>query len=297
MEMPNTLKNISSMIKEYISRGLVPDNDTISFIKSAYGLSEPDEISSFIESGDDGGSVLDLVSYPSDSLRESIEELIPAEGFSVTDIKSIENTFNILYGKNFILLDDRKIILSQEDSRLCHKRILQRLNLDISLDYIADLKISSASFNIFTVRKLLRKKKFIQTDENSLFINDLIYNYISLNNNFKEEPHYCKKPGSSEFAELSDLINLSASLLSGSDKKPLEILSEKKYFYENSIIESEEFTQLLKTYSMEFIMMKKIHPPLLSADESRSMVRMIDRLTSIVYRMIIPSVRNIFMES
>jgi len=44
-------------------------------------------------------------------------------------------------------------------------------------------------------------------------------------------------------------------------------------------------------------MMKKIQPPLISADEARSMICIIDRMTSIVYGMIIPSIQNIILDS
>jgi hypothetical protein len=277
-------KKISLMIQDYLSHGFVSDSETMHYLKSACGLTDPDEISFFIENGDDGGAVMDMVSYPSDEFRISIEELIPPEGFTAYGIKSIEDyQFRSSGTRLFMMLGNRKIYMSESDSGFCCKKFIQRLNLNISFSYLQDLNTDSDSINIIQARTCLRKKKFISSDVNYQFINDLIYNYASAGNN-----------SSSGF---SDLINFSADMLNGSDSKPLDILSEKKYFYENAITESEEFAKLLKAYTMEFIMMQRIQPPHISIEEARSMVKTIDRLTSIVYGIVIPSVRNVILDS
>lgn len=279
----SNIKKISSMINDFLSGGLIPDDDTLNFIKSGYGLSEPAGISSFIECGDDSGAVIEMLSYPPDSFRESVEELIPKEGFTTDEIKCIKDTLLASPLKIFILFNNTKIFLTPEDSLFCSVRFLQRLNLNLNLDYFDDLNSLTDKSYIYNVKAYLRKKKFNTRDENFLFINDLIYNYQSAKN--------------SSDAEFKILIEAAADLLNGSDKRAMDILSEKKYFYENAVSEAEEFTRMLKTYSMEFIMLKRIQPPLISVDESRSRIHIIDRLTSIVYRMIIPSAQNIILDS
>jgi len=282
IEIKESLKKVSTMIREHILRGFMPDTDTLDFIKSSYGLNDPEEILSFLENGDDNDAVIDMISYPSDRFRESIEELIPSGGFSSDEIKIIIDTINILQNKTFILFSNRNIFLTENDSLFCHQKFIQRLNLNIPFNYIEYEKIISGNINIFAVRALLRKKKFISSDENSLFINDLINNYNQLKNGSGKELLY--------------LVDVSTDMLNCRDNTPFDILSRNKDFYENAIMESEEFSRLLKTYSMEFIMMKRIQPPLLSIDEARSMINAIDRLTSIVYGMMIPSVRNVLIE-
>lgn len=283
IELNVNLTEIASMIKEFLSSGLIPDNDTLNFIKSGYGLNEPADISSFIENGDDSGAVIELLSYPPDNFRESVEEMIYKKGFSADEIKCIEDILCTSPVKIFVIFNETKIFLTPEDSLFCSIRFLQRLNLNLNLDYFDDLNSLADKSSVYNVRACLRKKKFITSDENYLFISDLIYNYQSVKN--------------SSAAEFKILINVSADLLNGSDKRAMDILTEKKFFYENAISEAEEFTRMLKTYSMEFIMLKKIQPPLISSDESRSMIHIIDRLTSIVYGMIIPSAQNIILDS
>jgi len=275
---------ISSIIKNYISKGITPDGDTINFIKSAYGVFEPDEIFSFMESGDNDGILIDMISYPPDSLRESVEEYIPAAGLSESEIRLIEEDLVFSYsGRAYIFFNNKQIVLPEKDFLFFIKRILQRLNFNISFEYISVPEIFKEKQNIFSIRPVLRKKKFISSNENSIFINDLICNYFTVKNN-------------ADFPEFINLINHAADMLNFSDKKPFDILSEKKYYYENAIMEAEEFSRLLKIYSMEFIMMRRIQPPLISSDEAQFMISIIDRLTSIVYRMIIPSVRNVLID-
>jgi hypothetical protein len=283
MELTDNLKLISGMINSYFAGGLIPDKDTLDFLKSGYGFFETDEIASFLEAGDDSGAVIEMISYPMDSFREAIEELIPSGGFDDGDIKNIEDLLNSENGKIFINLSERKIFLTEKDSALCRKRFIQRLNLNLTIDYISGTGTSAIEFNIFSARAYLRKKRFSSSAGNCLFLDDLICSYQTVRNGSEEE--------------FRSLFIIAADILNGSDRKALDILYGKKYFYENAISESEEFARLLKTYSMEFIMLKRIQPPLISVDESRSMIHIIDRLTSIVYGMIIPSAQNIILDS
>lgn len=311
MTGPELLNRISVIISGYFSQGLIPDNDTINFIQSAYGISDTDEIASLIEAGDDGGAVTDLASYPPDSFRESVEELIPADGLSAGEIKSIENFYINPAGRIFIMLHSRKVFLTIDESLKCHQRFVKRLNLDIKFNYFTDSSVSAAGNNFYTIRSLLRKKKFIPNDEKSLFMNDLISRYRQVKTDFSimhrsagsDETQFSlpatgsfKSPGPNNQPGLIDLVNAALEILSSPENRPIDILTEKKYYYENAVNEAEEFTQFLKTYSMDFIMSKRMQPPLISIDEARRMIRMIDRLTSIVYGMVIPSVRNVYEE-
>jgi hypothetical protein len=282
MKNENTIKELPVIITEYAACRLHADIDTLNFIRSAYGLSDTNEISSFITSGDDSGAVIDLVSYPDDEFRESAEKLIPGEGLSLSEIQAIEKILIDSESICPIIISSREVTLSEDDSRLCRRLILKRLNLQIPLNMIDYYKNEDEIFNYDKIRSQLRKRKFKANEVNSLFINDLIHNYRNVKNK--------------NYNEFAALLESSCTLLSGSDTKPYEILSEKKYFYENAIMEAEEFSLLMKTYSMEFIMMKRIQPPLITIEEARSNIKLIDRLTSIVYGMIIPSVNNVVID-
>jgi hypothetical protein len=282
MKTENNINELAAAVADYTACRLHADIDTLNFIRSSYGLSDSNEISSLITNGDDSGTVIDLVSYPDDDFRESVEKLIPPEGLSLNEIQAIEKILIDSESICHILISSRKIILSEEDSRLCRRLILKRLNLQIALNTIDYHKSEDGIFIYEKIRSQLRKMKFTANEVNSLFINDLIYNYSNIRNR--------------NYDEFIKLLETACTLLNGLDTKPYEILSEKKYFYENAITEAEEFSLLMKTYSMEFIMMKRIQPPLISIEEARLNIKFIDRLTSIVYGIIIPSVNNVVMD-
>jgi len=282
MKKQERIRKISSAVNSYFSQGLTADKSVIDFLDTAYGLSNQTEISKFFEGGDDYSAVLDLLSYPPESIRIIIEEFIPAEGFRDEEIKNITQSFSGSQFKIFILFKDLKISLSNEDSILCYERFIKRLNLDLAFNYFENIQPVNNYEGITSIKALMRMKKFLLNEDNFPFFKDLIHNFHSSECNNETGLLY--------------LIEQSASILKNTNKKPFEILSEKKHFFENAITEAEEFTQLLKTYSMEFIMLKRIQPPLISIDEAQSMISIINLLTSIVYREIIPPLLNVIVE-
>jgi len=306
---PESVKKISRAVNGYLSAGLLPDDDTLNFIKSAYGISGPDQVASLIGSGDDGGAVIDMVSYPPDSFRESVEHLIPAGGFCTGEIRTIENDSIDMPGAIFIQYEGRQIFLPDDDSRRCIHRFIQRLNLEIPFNFFSDTGSSTGNYDFYKIRSLLRKKKFVANDEKSLFINDLVNRYRPVEKKFNTS-HQAAGTGRSspspygsgpfmqqnyhDQPDLITLVNIAVEMFSSPQNRPFDILSEKKYYYQNAINESEEFSRLLKTCSMEFIMSKRIRPPLVSIDEAHYMAAVIDILTSVVYGMTIPSVINVF---
>jgi len=256
---------LTTLINEHISKGFVLDIDTAHFIKSAYGLDGADEIIDFLENNSDD-AILDMISYPPDNFREKIEELIPADGLSLSDIKEIEDSVNISSPECFIFFD-KKIFLSKDDSLLCYKKFIQRLNFSVPLNFISSENPPDSSINLLAIKALLRKKKFISNSNCSNFINKLVSNLQAVENNSGEE--------------YLQLIALAAGLFNGADKDPFNILSDKKDFYIRALLEYDEFNNLLKSYSMEFIMMKKIYAPLVGVDEAVNMIKLIDRIIDV----------------
>ncbi len=303
MTVTGLLDRISSAINGYFSKGLIADSDAVGFIRSTYGISDPDDVAALIERGEDSGAVTDIVSYPPDHFRESVEELIPPEGLSADSIKTVEElsgTENV-----FILYQGRKIFPGESDSLFCRQRFIQRLNLDIPFNYLSDSVPVQGKDDFYKIRSLLRKRKFVPdgpetvNEEKSRFISDLLNRYLSADNFFSLPTAgnaYPANGGPDTQHGIVELVDFTADLFRDRNSRPFDILAEKKYFYENAIIEAEEFTRLLKSSSMEFIMMKRIQPPLIPADEARRMISIIDRLTSTVYGMIIPSIRNVVEE-
>lgn len=267
MNTDKCIKTISGIVEGYLSCGLIPDNELFHFIHSSYGLTDHDEIIEFINNGYDSGAVIDLLSYPSDTLRKSVERHVPDGGIPFEKLKAFNNTPGFP-GSYYILLDEKKFYLSQQDSLLCIDKFIQRLNINLDFTYLSDLKETLTDPDIFDIRVLLRKRKFISGNDNCSFLRNLIAGYGSM--------------GKSS-VELFDLVNTACDFLDNSDRNPLDILSEKREYYKNAFMEAQEFAKLLKHYSMEFIMMQRIQPPLITAEEALSMMEKIFRLSSIAH--------------
>lgn len=274
---------IADRIAHRLAGGFVPDSETISFIKSAYGVIEACEITRFLEHGDDSGAVIDLLSYPDERFRLSIEPLIPPAGLTSAVLSSIEDMILNRPETIFIEYSGARIDLTAEDTALCRRNFIRRLNLDIALDFLGQHDLIPEKTDIDALRCSLRRKRFISNEDCSYFIRDLILNYIPQSD--------------SEAPDLYQLTDAASDFFNRSEINPYDILSSKKFFYESAISESEEFARMMKTYSMEFIMMKRIQPPLVTLEDARRMVRMIDIMTWSVYRIIIPSVNVSFYKS
>ena len=270
MEKDAVINKLSSLINEHISKGFALDTDTIRFIESAYGLSEANEIADFLENDSDE-AILGMISYPPENFRGKIEKFIPSDGVSLDDIKKIEDSVNTLTQGCFIFFN-KKIPLSKKDSNLCCKKFIRRLYLNVSLNFISNDNLSKNDLNLFAIKALLRKKKFSSNVECSNFINDLISNLQIAGNDLDEE--YLR------------LIDLLSDFFNGSDKNPFDILAEKRDFYVRALLEYEEFNNLLKSYSMEFIMMKRIRAPIVSVDEAMYIIKSIDKITRIAYKVL-----------
>ena len=267
-EKNDVIDKLSYLLNEYISNGFPFDADIIRFINSTYGLSEANEIIDFLENDSDE-ALLGMISYPPDDIRIKIEEFLPADGLSLSDIKKIEDSVNIL-NKGCFIFFNQKIPLSKEDSIWCCKKFIQRLNLNVSLSFISNINPHNNNMDLPAVKALLRKKKFSSNNDCAGFINDLIFNLQIPENNPDEG--YIK------------LIDILSDFFNGSDRSPFDILSEKKKFYIGIVLENAEFNDLLKSYTMEFIMMKKIRVPPVPANEAIDMIKLIDKITGIVYK-------------
>jgi hypothetical protein len=273
MNHDESIVSIYRTVEEYLAQGLVPDSDLIHFINSAYGINGYEDIAEFISNGYDSGAVIELISYPSDALRKSVEKFIPDEGIPSENLNDSAYS-RTLSGRYFILLENKKIILQENDSLYCCRKLIWRLNLHMNFSYLSGLKNNLSGIDFYDARMLLRKRKFISGKTCRSFMKKLIAG--------------CSSMGTEDASVIIKLINTACALLNNSEEDPADILSVKMDYYKNAYIETVEFSKLLKSYSMEFIMMKKIQPPLITAEEALSKLETISRLLFIVYGVYVP---------
>lgn len=266
MNTCESIRTILGIVAEYMSRGLTPDDELLHFISSSYGLTDRDEIIEFLSSGSDAGAVADLLSYPPDDLRKSVEFHIPDEGIPEKLLEEYSDLHAFSDGC-YILLDKKIFYLTEQDSLSCFRKIIRRLNLATGFTYLSGFKDSLIEPDVYDIRVLLRKNKFSSGASCCGFIRDLIAGYNSA--------------GEKSEDELISLVKTAAYLVNKSEMNPYDILSEKNEYYRNAYMEALEFSRLMKSYSMEFIMMKRLQPPLVTAEEALSMMEKIFRMTSL----------------
>jgi len=268
------IKQITEIILSRIQSGFIPDKETLHFLKTSYGVEYEKDLHNFLndESLNDG-TVYELTVYPDDELRTDIEKLIPTEGLTPAEIDFIHNTLRERSPSISIITKPAVHYIDSENSLHCIENFIRKLNLDIDLQYLATEEMSSSSELYFRSRALLRKKKFSPSGDRGDFMKRLIQHRGVIS------------PG---VEETLTLIDKGVSLLAGNRDKAIDELAAKKYYFESVLSQAEEYSDLLKTWGMELLLMRKVQPSPVSADEAIESIRTIDRLTSLVYGFVIP---------
>lgn len=270
----DTITEISDIIFLRIQTGFIPDIEALHFLKNSYGVNSDAEIAAFFDDTSlNDGTIYELIVYPDDELRNQIEQLIPAGGFSTSEITIINNRLLEKSPEITIKTDAGKYGLDPGDSSLLVTNYINRLNLDQDLQYIGHVTDASSAELYFRSRSLLRKKKFHPAGDRGSFIKSIIqYRGIV----------------AIPAEDILKLIEKGISLLAGNKDKAFDELASKKYFFESVLSQAEEYSALLKTWGMEMLLMKRIQPSPVSAEEAIDSIRTIDRLTSLAYGLIIP---------
>lgn len=266
--------HISSLISERLSAGFTPDADAMHFACTSYDIQGNNELLRFLgDSSLNDGTFYELTVFPDDGFRLMVERVIPSSGLDDRSVEEVRESVVSSLKEIRIITPAGNFIIDTGGSRYCASSFIKKLRLDLDISFTGEASSSPSPDFYYTARALLRKRGFIASGDRGTFMNILMNSL----------------PGfESQRENMLKLADRAVSLLDGYGEKALDVLAAKKYYYETVISDSEEFSAMLKTYSMEFLMTKKIQPPPVSVDEALESIRIIDRLTSIVYNMIIP---------
>lgn len=268
------INRLSETIILRLQTGFKPDNDTLHFLKTSYGVNNENELLDFLNDPSlNDGTVYELTVYPDDGLRVEIEKNIPAEGLTSSEIESIHKNLRERLLSITIITGAGIHNADTDNSLFSISNYIKKLNLEQDLQYLGDKADTSACELYFRSRALLRKKKFIPSGDRSFFMKRMI------------------QYGENAAPDIDDILKLienAVTLLSGKKEKVLDDLAAKKYYFESVLSEAEEYSILLKNWGMELLLMRRIQPPPVSKEEAINSIRTIDRLTSIVYGLIIP---------
>jgi len=259
-------------IRLRLENGFSMDKATLHFMNTSYGVNDAESLLHFLNDRTlNDGTIYELTVYPDDGLRVEIEKIIPAGGLA-SEIESIHDILQERPPSITIITDAGNHIADADSSLFCISNYIKQLNLDHDLLYLGSEADSSSSELYFCSRALLRKKKFIPSGDSGIFMKRMI--------------QYRDK--SAHVVDILKLIENAVNLLSGNKEKVYDDLVAKKYYFESILSQAEEYSILLKNWGMELLLMRRIQPPPVSKDEAINSIRTIDRLTSIVYGLVIP---------
>lgn len=266
MTGPDITRTVIDTVLKKFSDGLEFYPDAEHFMLSYEGLSSSEEIIAYITNRDNyDSSLFSLIIYPDDPVRHSIENIIPAEGCSPESIDEIAAAVKNADGPINIKLYDKIIPMPAAYFRNHTGNYILKLNLDIDTGIFPDRTRSFTDERI-----LLRKRRFSHTPDSREFFSTLAH-------------------GAAVNTSGMGIFSFALDLVDDSGDKIMEQIERKKYFYESAIKDAAEFGSLNSRYSMEFLMSKKVAPPLIGIEEAAEAVKKIDLITSLVYGLIIPS--------
>ncbi|HOP62190.1 MAG TPA: hypothetical protein PK358_08230 [Spirochaetota bacterium] len=267
-------EKLVEIIYSGLERGFSLDSDTLHFLRSSCGITNEEGLKEFLkDSSLNDGTVYELAIYPDTNFRLEVEQHLPPGGIPEPEITAISEKIISMEPDIFIMAAGEKLQIESTDKKSCILSFIKRLNLEIDLTYLGEKETADSESLYYSIRALLRRRKFFPAGDRGDFMNRL----IRLNSAIKTD--------NEEIIEIAEQV---ISLLSGREERVFDALEVKKYYYESVISQNEEFAMLLKTWGMEYLMMRKIQPPPVSFDEAVKMIRAIDRITSTVYGLIIP---------
>lgn len=268
------IAELTDKISARLDAGFTPDIDSLHFLKTSYGVNDGDELLSYLDDSIlNDGTIYELVVYPDDEFRFEIEKIIPAEGIPRSMVAGIQSSIDSISRPLELITSAGRHLINTDLSRSCASSFITRLNLETDLGFMAEEDGAAPEELNYRGRAFLRKKKFIPSEDRGDFFRRLL--------------RY-KHPVKRSDDDLLKLAETAAQFLSGTSGKAFDTLAAKKYYYESVISQADEYAALLKSWGMEFLMMKRIQPPPVSVDEALESIRTIDRITSIVYGLIIP---------
>lgn len=259
---------IADAVLEEFSQGLRIDSDTEHFLLSYEGLKDKSSIPGFLKNSSSYLSpVYQILIHPGHGIRLKVEKIIPAVGLCKDKIKEVERIITDRAPVIFIDAYGEKIPLPFSEFGTDVLRYINRLNLEVNAGIFPEDENGFLEERVF-----LRSMNYSPEKEAARFLAVLAAGSRKINS-----------------GEYNDIFEFAVRMTGTENENILQVLEKKKHFYESCIDDAAEFGRLIGRYSMEFIMSKRVAPPLVSIEEARETLTKIDLITDIAYGIIIPS--------
>jgi len=264
---PKINKKISDTIIHYLKNGLRVDADVIDYSMSTLGLSTIDEIGEILTSDDphtDG--IIDLVLFPDHGIRLEIEPLLPSVGLEKPIIEESIEKITQKTGRANIIFEKSDYSVSIQLSRDMVKDFITKLNMDrdISFTPSVDAMDQKNLKKIIEARIKLRNTKYHSTPQRADFLFHILETLIPDQN--------------VDITLLVQCLDFLLKLFSENktDSNFHKMIAMEKRSWQKSLDMASRFNEDLKKYSMDFLMLQRVTPPVITPEEAELNIKIAD---------------------
>lgn len=264
---------IASAIADHLRRGITAGEDSLFYARSSLGLESAEEMGALLALGErDESGLAELVFHPDDELRLAVEPLIPEDGLSAEEVRGVAVKEGDLVPRVRVLLPDGcESIMDIAGAPL--ERFVGRLNLHISLGFLSDAPpphSGAVDAVLLCERVMIRNAGFMKTARREDFLRRMQGALLMGS---------CMD--AADFLERLDFM-LRLFGESPDDRDVCAMIMEKRNALLFEMNRAREYEEARIAMGMEFLMLKRIHPPVFNPDKTESDLRLADAICRVV---------------
>jgi|GEM_PF-1962174 len=276
------IDTIAHEIIVHLGKGIRTGDDILEFAWNVIGVADLHETALLICSEDAYGQGLaEMVFFPDHTIRLLLEPLIPASGLSRQETEMARLLVSRSVKSVAVLLEDGSTSITVDvplcDTLLSH--YIRRLNLTrktpVPLSHPLDAAGKTARYMEARIR--IRNSPYLLTRQQEEHITDLARNLA--------EPTQCSD------RDYLRAINFLLGLMSekGQETDLRGLLYENKKTWLNILAQNRRFDEMIRSYSMDFLMSQRIYPPAAGCDEALRNIELVDIVSTALYGTAAPS--------
>jgi hypothetical protein len=252
----SSIEEILAIIAERFAKPFVVDDAAIHYAESTLGVDQH-AIMDYLN--DDEYGMMDLIVYPELSLRKKIEGYIPRHGFTSHQVAQVIERLCSTIPCVAINVHDTTVDFN---SAMCmpsyvHKLFLMKNNIPLDA-------IPAMYYNRYIAARVAIR--LYNTDSNLDVLHRLA---AGLASDYNED--YI-------FDSIQVLISVA-----GNAGNIFDCMALYKYTVQKQILAMHDFNELMKSYSMEYLMSMRYNPPMIDAAKLEYQIRLIDSICMVLF--------------
>lgn len=273
--IPDHLNSIFRGIDCYFNNGISVSTDILSFAETTLGIASIEELGRLLAARDpDVEGLLDLIFSPDRLLSISIEPFIPHEGAKPDDMRALSGMIMNAYNAVMVMIGDTGVSVPVMVTEPLIARFIAKLNMEKPTPFLntGDIRSCFPEEEIISFRVLHRHSRHRPSAYRDRIIISLLCGLFRISGGSKPAiVHDCLSHLLELFSENPDIDELRS------------LLSMKMRQYKDMLEGAAQFSDYIKTYTMEFLMSQKIHPPTINTDEIRKKMYLTELISSAVF--------------